>query len=418
MAVVLAVVLGGSGTTNPPHRAQPQPPPQTAPQPAAPAKGLAIGLTESNADLLYSAAARPDPPAGFGRWRDLLAALHPAYLRLVVDWAALQPSPGEPPRLDGPDDGCLRGRPPCGAFAGLRDVLSAVASQQRAQGGFEVMIVIDGAPGWAAAPPSGCERPGTTAISRPIRTSALPAYRALIAALLALGRREGVELRWWSPWNEPNHPYFVSPQRADCDAGSPALSPGVYTELVRAMAAELRAAGGDHRLVLGELAGFTAAGPRATSIAQFVAALPADVVCLGGVWSVHHYARLEAGAAATGPVGELESALDRREPCARTARIWVTETGAGATHAGRPRTGGAAELRAGCRALAAQLLRWYEDPRVDAAFQYTFREDNRFPVGLADPGLTHLYPTYDLLRAWAGTRAPSAPPPALPAQCA
>src|SRR5207302_630771 len=123
------------------------------------------------------------------------------------------------------------------------------------------------------------------------------AYRALIASILALGRAEGVALRWWSPWNEPNHPFFISPQRAACDAASPALSPAVYADLARAMAGQLKADGGDHRIVLGELAGVTAATPRATSISQFAAALPLDVLCLGGVWSVHAYARRGAAAA-------------------------------------------------------------------------------------------------------------------------
>ncbi|MCW2995444.1 MAG: hypothetical protein JWQ18_2939, partial [Conexibacter sp.] len=61
--------------------------------------------------------------------------------------------------------------------------------------------------------------------------------------------------------------------------------------------------------------------------------------------------------------------------------------------------------------------RWAADPRVDAAFQYTFREDTAYPVGLADAGLTRLYPTYDLWAAW-GARAPSDPAPALPQSCA
>jgi hypothetical protein len=54
---------------------------------------------------------------------------------------------------------------------------------------------------------------------------------------------------------------------------------------------------------------------------------------------------------------------------------------------------------------------------VDAAFQYTFREDSAYPVGLADAGLTRTYPTYDLWAAW-GARAPSDPAPALPPSCA
>ena len=378
---------------------------------------VAIGLTEANADLLWSPGRGSGVPAAFAPWRAELTALHPAYLRLVLDWARLEPQAGSPPALDAPVDGCLRGIPPCGVYAGLRDELRAIASQQRAGGGFEPVIVIDGAPAWAAAPAGGCERPGTAPVSRPIRSAALAAYRALIRAILALGRQVGVALPYLSPWNEPNHPYFVSPQRARCSSRSPALSPGVYAQLARAMASELAADGGGQRMILGELAGYTTSGPHDTSIGEFVADLPSDVVCLGTVWSVHAYARRGAAARAGGPVGALEDALDRRGPCGRRARIWITETGAGASHAGDPRPRGEADATAGCLGLALSLARWYADPRVDAVFQYTFREDDLFPVGLADARLTRLYPAYYLWLAWAQDGSRAVAPP-LPPQCA
>jgi hypothetical protein len=95
----------------------------------------------------------------------------------------------------------------------------------------------------------------------------------------------------------------------------------------------------------------------------------------------------------------------------------VTETGGGNPHVGGRRAGSLLDLVNQCRLMNRALLTWYHDPRVDVAFQYSFREDSLFPVGLATPGLTALYPTYYLMRAWGGTRAPSAPPPALPPQC-
>src|SRR6185312_12176443 len=100
----------------------------------------------------------------------------------------------------------------------------------------------------------------------------ITAYRSLIRGLLALGAREGVALEWWSPWNEPNDPGFVSPQRASCDPSAPPASPAVYAELARAMAGELRAAGGSHRLLLGELNAFQSDSPHRTSMARFIAA--------------------------------------------------------------------------------------------------------------------------------------------------
>ena len=403
--MVLIVVLGASGPARPRRHA------------AATVRwsAVAIGLTEANANLLWppGAGAGAGVPAAFAPWRAALTALHPTYLRLVLDWARLQPSPDRPPRLDAPVDGCLRGIPPCGTYAGLADELRAIAAQQRTGGGFTPVLVFAGAPAWAALPPHGCERPGTTAVSRPIRRGALAAYRALVADVIALARRVGVALPYLSPWNEPNHPFFISPQRASCATASAPLSPAVYAQLARAMASEL---GLGRHLVLGELAGYTTAGPRDTSVGEFVAALPADVVCLGSVWSVHAYARRGAAALAGGPVGALEAALDRRGACGRRATVWVTETGAGAPHAGAPRPAGAADAAAGCRALAAQLARWYADPRIGAVFQYTFREDVLFPVGLADAALTRLYPAYDLWLAWARAGSRTAAPP-LPARC-
>ncbi len=65
----------------------------------------------------------------------------------------------------------------------------------------------------------------------------------------------------------------------------------------------------------------------------------------------------------------------------------------------------------GCKAMNVALTDWYKNPRVDVAFQYTFREDDLFPVGLVDPGLTKTYPTFFLWRAWGQRSNAAAPPP-------
>jgi hypothetical protein len=373
------------------------------------ASGPAFGLTEDNADLLWS----PDSASGPARFlaaRRELTALHPTYLRLLVDWAALQPDRDRPPALEASVGGCARDIGPCGAYAGIRAELEAIATQQRATGGgFHVVIDIFGVPAWVALPPSGCELAGATSFSRPLRPVAIAGYRALIRALLVLATRAGVALEWWSPWNEPNNPLFISPQRSVCAAGSPPLSPADYAELVRAMAAELQVDGGVHHLLLGELDGTLTDSPHRTSISSFVAALPADVICLGSVWSIHDYAARDAFVPSVDPVEALELALRSRDSCGREAAIWVTEAGAGAPHPGRPRPSGAGDERAGCEALAAQLTRWDGDPRVQAVFQYTFREDPAFPVGLISADLSHLYPTYDLWLDWARLRAVGEP---------
>ncbi|MEA2290386.1 MAG: hypothetical protein QOD55_2383 [Solirubrobacteraceae bacterium] len=395
----------------PPERTGPTPPP------APPREGLSIGLTETSAALLWSAAAQPAAPAGFASARHSLAALRPRYFRLMVDWSVLQPDPAQPPDWTKAADGCVRGHDPCAASAGVRDILRAVASQQQAGGGYDVLVSIFGVPPWAAREPFGCERPDTGSRSRPITDPGLEAYRALVRSIAALGAAEGVPLRWWSPWNEPNGPFFVSPQRLACDRGAPLRSPRVFARLARAMKSELDILPGDQHLVIAELAGLGEPQMRGGGVEEFYDALPDEVVCSAAVYAQHAYVERGRPEAAQAPVDQLKAALDRR-PCAAGKPIWITETGVGGPDVGGPRTGGPAEWREDCRAMDAALRRWDADERVQAAFQYLFRDDPSYPVGLADVGLTRLWPAYDLWRAWGGERPPGGPPPELPAGCA
>jgi hypothetical protein len=416
-ALLLAGAYGCGRAANRPGHGRSATTSSPKPAPELPA----LGLTEDNASLLGSPDGFSPAPAAFQAARTQLTALHPTYLRLLVDWAALQPRRGRPPALEAPVSGCAREIGPCGPYSGIGGELAAIASQQHATGaggGFRVVIDVFGTPAWAARRGSGCETRGTAAFSRPLRPEAIADYRALIASLLQLGKRYGVALEWWSPWNEPNDPRFLSPQRASCAAGSPPVSADAYAQLARAMAAELRSADGEHHLVLGELNDLERDTPRSTSVAQFVGSLPPDVICLDGVWSIHAYARHAPAPASTDAVRALETALDARGACGREARIWVTEAGAGAPHPGRPRPADAVDQQASCRALAEQLQAWHSDPRVGAVFQYTFREDPAFPVGLASADLSHLYPTYRLWLAWSQLRVAGQSPPTPGAACA
>ena len=224
-------------------------------------------------------------------------------------------------------------------------------------------------------------------------------------------------LRYWSPWNEPNGTFFLSPQRAVCDRTSPPVSPVAYTRLARAMREELQALPGAQRLVIAELAGLPGPRLRGAGVEEFYAALPDDVVCSASVYAQHAYAERGKPESASGPVDQLEAALDRR-PCARDKPIWVTETGVGGPRRRRrAQPAASASLRRDCRALDAALRRWDVDPRVEAAFQYTFRDDPAFPVGLADAGLTRTWPAYDEWLAWGGDRPAGGPAPDLPAAC-
>jgi hypothetical protein len=416
-AAVVVLASGGDGEERsavpPPATSEPEPPPATATQPAPqrePRGRLEVGLTERNAGLLYAGGAATVDP-GLEPWRAQVERLRPDWYRLAVDWSALQPSPGRPADLARSDDGCMRGAPPCGAFAGIRDELRAVASQQQRHGSWRVLVVPYGVPEWAARPPGGCERANIGPRSRPITDEGIAGYRRLVRDLLALAEAEGVELRAWSPWNEPNQQFFISPQRRACDAGAPSLAPGVYTRIARALRAELDAAGERPQVVLGELAGVDGPTPRATGIGEFVRALPRDVACAADAWSQHAYAeRTAVEAGREGPVGQLRRALARR-PCTRGKPIWVTETGVGGARVGADRDDSPGALRTACRTLARQLRRWWADEDVDVAIQYTFREDSVFRVGLADAGLTRLYPTYEVWRRWAGRDASAAPVP-------
>jgi len=390
------------------------------PRPRSPA----FGLTEDNADLLWSPVApdAPDQP-GFSAAREALTALHPSYVRLLVDWAALQPSRSRAPALERSTSGCARTVAPCGAYGGIAQELAAIGSQQRAakargERAFEVVLDVFGEPAWAAHDPSGCELPGAQSFARPITAAGLAGYRQLIHDLLALGAREGVELAWWSPWNEPNNAQFLSPQRALCPASAPSLAPAIYAQLATAMADELAAEGGAHHLLLGELGAYAGDSPHRTSIASFVAALPASTICLSDTWSIHLYASYRAGAPGGQPLDAFEQALDARGECGARARIWIAETGVGAPRAGARREATAASEREGCLALAVQLASWTSDARVETIIQYTFREDPAYPVGLLSADLEHVYPAYRLWLRYTRARAQGQPLPSPSMLCA
>lgn len=366
-----------------------------APPAAAPAP-LVLGITEANPHLVA-----PGPaPAAFAAWRDHLAALRPAYLRVVIDWARVQAAPGVAPDWAAPADGCLRGRPPCAPYAGVRDQLRAAAAAR-----LRVVFTFLDTPAWAAAPPAGCERPGTPPGAR--GPADVATYAALVRSLLAEARADGVPEAWWSAWNEPNYPAFLNPQRLRCTASAPTAAAAGYARLVRALRAELAEAPTPQHLVLGEAAGIDAPHPRATGAAELAAALPRDVVCASGIWAQHAYVSApgplggdRAATPASGPLlRSVEAALDAHGCGGPPAHLWITETGI------EPATGAP-----GCRAMADALRTWSEDPRVDAAFQYTFRDDTSFRVGLAGAALTGLHPAYAAWRAWAGGTAPATAP--------
>jgi hypothetical protein len=392
-AVVLAVVLTGDE-----ERPRPRPTPTPAPErppldvPAA-GPSLAVGIDEPNPNLFApnTVLAVPEP---WQRWRDELVRIRPDVYRLLVEWNEVQPRAGVPADLAVFTPGCMRDKPPCAPYSGVRDQLRAVAAR-----GWEVLVVFTGTPEWAGAPARGCRLEAFASAPRELR-----AYRALVSGVIELAAAEGVELRYFSPWNEPNHPYFLSPQRDACDAGAPSRAVRPYARLARALRAELREQGGDRRLVLGETAGILEPSARATGVAELIRGLPRGLVCAAPVWSQHAYI------GGTDPVATVEAALAARR-CPREHAIWITETGVGPAPGGFSLARGITSEAQGCRLLHRRLRRWYADPRVTLAMQYTFREDDLFPVGLVTTDLARARPALREWQAWGRRDDPAAPPP-------
>jgi hypothetical protein len=344
----------------------------------SPRSSLATGLTEFDPATLAGPRGR---------------ALRPRYARVYVLWSAVQPEAGAAPNWDAQGTG---------GFAPRAQLRAARAA------GAEPVVTFYSTPPWAAQPKLGCEPRNPNVNARAPRADALPAYRALVTSFLAMARAEGVNVRYLSAWNEPNSGLFLAPQRGQCNRASPSVGAAAYAALVRALRTALDAAPGEQEVVLGETSSPYEPRPIISSVNEFVERLPRDVLCAGDVWAQHQYAGDADG------VTELEPLL-ARTPCA-PRRIWVTETGAGARRPGAAVSRTAARRRAACRELEVLLRRWHRDPRVEAAFQYTLREDPGFPVGLAAPEGEPTYPTYALWRAWS-TRDPDDPPPPLPAAC-
>lgn len=358
-----------------PARPVPSAPPATLAPP------LAIGLTEGDPRLLV--------PSGITRGVARKAvALKPSYVRVLVPWERLQPYANRKPNWDSPPGGCPPINPGCRSPSGLRSLLAAIKQRQAADGGWKILAVPYFTPPWAASPITGCQRKR----SRHPRAQLprIAPYRTFLRGLNALGDTVGVKIDYITPWNEPNHPGFLQPQRAICNRNSKALSPAAYATLVRAAQKELRY---EQTLVLGSLAGLQEPRVYGAGAAEFIKGLPRDVACIDGPFAQHAYVGRPgrggreprranpASAARSGLLDDVLGALDAKR-CAQAKRLWIGETG---TFDHR------------CEAMSAALRSWARDDRVDAAFQYTFREARAFPVGLVSPSMLVTYGSY---RAW------------------
>jgi hypothetical protein len=359
--------------------------------PVAPAVGpppLAIGLTESDPRMLL-------PVGPLRRAAVKAVALKPEYVRVLIPWERVQPRGTDKPNWDAPFGGCPRINPGCRGERGMRGLLSAIKQRQAQDGGWRIVAVPYFTPLWAVAgPPTGCQK----ARHRHARSQMprIAAYRRLLRAFNALADKVGVRVDFITPWNEPNHPAFLQPQRARCVVGAKAVSPVAYARLVRAAVAELRFG---QRIVLGSLAGLQLPRVYGAGAAEFIRRLPHDVACLDAPFAQHAYvgepardgglppAAPPASAARDDLLDSVIRALDAKG-CDRPKQLWIAETG---TFDHR------------CPAMSAALRAWAADDRIDAAFQFTFRESRDYPVGLMSPSLRDTYGSYRAWLAFAGS---------------
>ena len=261
---------------------------------------------------------------GARRARRDQAAVLPARDRLV-----LAPAVGGRARGSrrAPDRLHAREVAPCLGWAGVRDQLRALASRQR-EGGWQALAVITWTPDWAAAPPGGCERPGTRRAPPAARRGARRLPAADRSTCSRRPSEEGADLRFWSPWNEPNHPGVRQPAaRRLRRRARRASAPGRYAELTRSLIQALDEAPGR--------AAARARRDRRAAEADALREQRARVhrrpaagrrVRLDGLDPARLHRRRRPGRRAA-------SALAARG-CPQPHTIWITETGVGAA----PRT--------------------------------------------------------------------------------
>ena len=230
---------------------------------------------------------------------------------------------------------------PCLGWAGVREQLQG-ARVAPARGRVDRRWSCSpSTPDWAATPPRRLRASATPrrarAPSHPPRAWP-PTARLRDRRDLAWAPRGGPGIcAGGIPWNQANHPAFVSPQResAATRRSAPSRAPAVYTrDRRRSPRLELDAAPGDQQLVLGELSGTTRLMKtvrHGTSVGEFVDALPDDVRL-----REHRHvvpARLRrAGVRRRRRPGPRRRRWRRRWTGGRARpgpTIWVTETGAG-----------------------------------------------------------------------------------------
>ena len=350
---------------------------------------LAVGHHRAEPEPLLARPARATCRPSSRRWRDAARRDPPALYRLVARLAAAPARSRRSRRTStSPHDGCLRGKPPCAAYAGVRDQLARARLAPAAKGGWEVLVVITGTPDWAAAPAGGLRARRTRSRARaPLKAAALAAYRKLVDDVIALGAPGRRELRYWSAVERAQPPVLHLARSA------PPATRGAAEPRRRALrGARRRDARGARRGARRPAVRARrdrradAADARSHDVDEFLAGAAARARLRGaGVGAARLRRRARPGRA-------VEQRARRHRAAPRAHAVWITETGVGAPHAGGAAPRGSRSRARGCRALHDALMQLVRDPRVTAAFQYTFREDDMFPTGLVTTDLTAARP--------------------------
>ncbi|MDP9293101.1 MAG: hypothetical protein M3O90_01540 [Actinomycetota bacterium] len=227
-----------------------------------------------------------------------------------------------------------------------------------AAAGLEPIVTISAAPKWAERPQLGDE---SLSPRERFDGTVRPDAGEFTAFAEAITRRYGgafaglPRVRWWQPWNEPNHHNDLNPQ-FDVAPDQPAtndtrlLAPAMYRELLQGFASAAHAVHADNVIVAGGLAPFFRPNPggRAAAPLTFMRELlcmdarDRPKACPGGplefdVWSQHPYTSGDARHHANSPfdvslgdmpeVARLLRAAERAGHVRshRKVRLWVTE---------------------------------------------------------------------------------------------
>jgi hypothetical protein len=277
-------------------------------------------------------------------------------LRAWIEWDKLAPT--RPADARDPFDPAYR----------MSDTDDLIRSAQMR--GMEVLLTIWGTPSWA--------NEGAGPNRAPTDPKALEDFSYAIAARYS-GRFAGYPfVRFYTVWNEPNLPTFLSPQY---DLGGRSVAPAVYAGLFRAGARGIKQANPLAKIGLGETSpwgsparGSTAPGVFARSLSRLRPALAFDA------WALHPYAtspslpptqRVHWPNVTMTQLPRFEASLARWFGRKRVP-VWITEYDYRTEPGGVSWAQQAAYLR---EALAMATA----DPAVEMFVWYVLRDDPRGP---------------------------------------